>query len=92
MYNLLKLNIIRKQKRRLPKRLGEALLATAKSIQSWSMDFMHNTLINGKKVRILNVIDDFSSQALSIDVDYSHSGICVSRALAQLITLHGKLE
>ena len=92
VYNLLNLNIRRKHKRRLPKRLGEALLAPAKANQTWSMDFMHDTLINGRKVRILNVIDDYNRQALSIDVDYSHSGISVSRALEKLITLNGKPE
>ena len=46
---------------------------------------MHDTLMNGRKVRIFNVIDDFNRQALSIDVNYSHSGASVSRALEQII-------
>ncbi len=67
-------------------------MAPAKANQSWSMDFMQDTLINGKKVRVLNIIDDFIRQTLSIDGDYSHSGISVSRALDKLIALKGKPE
>lgn len=92
VYNLLKLNIRRKHKRRLPERLRGALVAPARINQCWSMDFMHDTLMNGRKVRILNVIDDYNRQALSVNVDYSHSGLSVSRVLAQLIEINGKPE
>jgi putative transposase len=92
VYNLLKLNIRRKHKRRLPERLRGALAAPARINQCWSMDFMHDTLMNGRKVRILNVIDDYNRQALSVNVDYSHSGLSVSRVLAQLIEINGKPE
>ncbi len=92
VYNLLKLNIRRKCKRRLPERLRVALAAPAKINQCWSMDFMHDTLMNGRKVRIFNVIDDYNRQALSVNVDYSHSGLSVSRVLEQLIEINGKPE
>jgi putative transposase len=92
VYKLLKLNIRRKQNRSLPKRLGVALLTPAKANRSWRMDLMHDTLSHERKVRIMNVIDDFNRKALSIDVDDAHSGIRVSRALDQLITLNGKPE
>lgn len=92
VYNLLKLNIRRKHKRRLPERLRGALAAPARINQCWSMDFMHDTLMNGRKVRILNVIYDYNRQALSVNVDYSHSGLSVSRVLAQLIEINGKPE
>jgi putative transposase len=90
VYNLLQLNLRRKHKRRLPERLREALAVPAKANSCWSMDFMHDTLMNGRKVRIFNVIDDFNRQALSIDVNYSHSGASVSRALEQIIAQYGK--
>jgi len=53
---------------------------------------MHDNLMNGRKVRILNVIDYYNRQALSVDVNYSHSGLSVSRVLAQLIEINGKPE
>ena len=43
----------------------------------------------GKSV-FLNIIDDFNRQALCIDVDFSHSGLSVSRALERLIAEYGK--
>ena len=51
---------------------------------------MHDTLMNARKVRIQNVIDFYNRQALSVNVDYSHSGLSVSRVLAQLIEINGK--
>jgi len=54
------------------------------------MDFMHHTLMNGRKVPILNIIDDYNRQALAMDVEYSHSGISVCRVLERLFTEHGQ--
>lgn len=90
VYNLLKLNKRRKHKRRLPERIKEPLQVPASRNCTWSMDFMHDTLTNGRKVRILNILDDYNRQALCIEVDYSHSGISVSRALDRLIEQYGK--
>jgi putative transposase len=54
------------------------------------MDFMHDTLMNGRKAMIFNVIDDFNRQAFCMDVEYSHVGAIVSRALEQIISQHEK--
>jgi hypothetical protein len=60
--------------RRLPVRFRE-LLAQPNIINStWSIDFMRDTLIYGRKVRILNIIDDFNRDSLTINADYSRSG------------------
>jgi putative transposase len=34
------------------------------------MDFVHDTLSNGRRIRILNIIDDFSRECLAIEVGY----------------------
>lgn len=90
VYNLMKLNLRRKHKRRLPQRFKEALSQPASANTTWSMDFMHDTLINGRKVRILNIIDDFNRQALAVEAGYSHSGHTVVNTLEALITFRGK--
>jgi putative transposase len=45
---------------------------------------MHDTLKNERKVRILNIIDEFNRQTLAMEVDYSHSGVSVCRTLKKL--------
>jgi putative transposase len=43
------------------------------------MDFMHDTLANGRLFRIFNVIDDFARDVLAIETDLSASGSRVVR-------------
>ena len=37
--------------------------------ERWSMDFVHDTLANGRNVRLLTVIDDFTCESLAIEID-----------------------
>lgn len=90
VYNMLNLNKRRKHKRRIPKRFREALLQPDMINNTWSIDFMHDTLINGRKVRILNILDDYNRQALAIEADYSQSGTTVVTTLQQIIHWRGK--
>jgi putative transposase len=90
VYDKLKLNLRRKRKRRLPQRSKVALCSPANVNNTWSMDFMHDILTNGRKVRIFNVIDDFNREALAVEADYSHSSHSVVRVLSQIIEWRGK--
>ena len=49
--------------------------------QRWSLDFVSDSLVDGRRFRILCVIDDFSRECLAIVVDTSLSGIRVAREL-----------
>lgn len=90
VYNKLKLNLRRKHKRRLPGRVRVALCSPADVNQTWSMDFMHDTLANGRKVRVLNIMDDYNREALIVRPDYSHSGHSVANAIEQIMDWRGK--
>ena len=69
IYCLLKLNFRRKGKQRLPVR-DPAPLATPEALnQNWSIDFMHDALTCGRRVRPFNVVDDFNREALAIEID-----------------------
>lgn len=84
VYKLLNLNKRRKHKRRLPQRFVEALCQPASPNMVWSIDFMHDTLMNGRKVRVMNMIDDYNREALAIKADYSQSGFSLVKALNEL--------
>jgi putative transposase len=57
--------------------------------QSWSMDFMSDSLSNGRTFRTLNVIDDFNREALAIEVDTSLPGERVIQVLERLLFERG---
>lgn len=90
VYNILNLNKRRKHKRRIPKRFREALLQPEGIYYTWSIDFMHDTLIGGRKVRILNILDDYNREALAIKSDHSQSGNTVVTTIKEIISWRGK--
>ena len=53
------------------------------------MDFMQDTLANGRRFRTLNILDRVSRECLAIEVDISLPGERVVRILEQLIAWHG---
>jgi putative transposase len=51
---------------------------------------MHDSLEYGRKICVLNIIDDFSREALALEADYSHSGESVVAILEESIWSRGK--
>lgn len=56
------------------------------------MDVMHDTLMNGRKFRVLNIIDDFNREALRIELNFSIGSNLVIKILERLSFEHGKLK
>lgn len=90
VYTSMKLNIRRKAKRRLPERIKMPLSVPCAPNQMWSLDFMSDSLTDGRKFRLLNVIDDFNRESLSIEVDTSLPALRVVRVLENIIAKKGK--
>src|SRR6056297_2379288 len=57
--------------------------------QRWSLDFVSDALADGRRFRILCVIDDFSRECLAAVVDTSLSGIRVARELDRIAEMRG---
>lgn len=90
VYKLLKLNIRRKRKRRLPQREKVPLQQPHSINQKWSMDFMSDALTDGRKFRTLNIIDDFNREVLALEADTSLPARRVVRVLERVIAERGK--
>ena len=71
VYCQMKLNHRRRAKRRLPQRLRVPLYVPKLPDTVWSADFMSDALLNGRRFRTFNVVDDFNRQALHIEIDTS---------------------
>jgi len=90
IYRELELNLRIKPKKRLVRKKPEPLSVPAAINESWSMDFMHDQLEDGRCYRLLNVIDDFNREGLAIEVDCSLPAARVARVLNQIIEWRGK--
>ena len=58
--------------------------------QRWSLDFVHDQLSDGRRFRILAVVDDFTRECLALVADTSLSGQRVGRELDALVARRGK--
>ena len=66
------------------------ILVEAKVNARWSFDFVHDQLAQGRRFRILNVVDDVTRECLAAIPDTSISGKRVARELTTLISTRGK--
>ena len=90
IYKELELNLRIKPRKRLIREVPEALNVPEGINQTWSMDFMHDQLQDGRSFRLFNVIDDFNREALGMEVDFSLPSERVIRALNQIIEWRDK--
>ena len=90
IYRELELNLRIKPKRRIKREKPDALSVPAAINQVWSMDFMSDSLADGRALRTFNVIDDYNREGLGIEVDLSLPSLRVIRALKQIIEWRGK--
>ena len=90
IYRVLELNLLIKPRKRLKRDKPDPLDVPTVPNQMWSMDFMSDTLLDGRKLRTFNVIDDYNRKGLAIDVDLSLPGARMVRSLEQIIEWRGK--
>ena len=60
------------------------LLLPDRPDHAWSMDFVHDALADGRRIRCLNVVDDFTKESVVIEIDTSISGLRVARVLDRI--------
>jgi putative transposase len=78
------LQVRRRRRKRLTRGERVPLAAPSRPCERWSMDFMIDTLADGRPFRVLNIVDDFTRECLAIEVDRSLPGARVVRVLERL--------
>ena len=81
---------IRTKRRKKLYRPRVCLVLPTKPNERWSMDFVHDQLSNGRRFRVLNVVDDYSRECILQLADTSISGVRVVRCLTELIQQRGR--
>lgn len=82
-------------RRRKRKRRGNRVVpleTPTRPDQRWSMDFVHDSLIDGRKIKALTIVDNFSRESPAIEVDTSIGGERVVRVLEGLQYSYGLPE
>lgn len=80
----MRLGLRRKHKKRLPNRVKEALQELDGPNKTWSMDFMSDALQDGRKIRVLIIMDNYNREMLAIEVGVSIPARLVVSVLQRL--------
>ena len=89
IYTQMKLNIRRRAKKRLPTRVKKPLSVPGGINQVWSIDFMNDSLWDGRRFRLLNIVDDYNREILAMEADTSLPASRVTRTLDMLKECRG---
>jgi len=89
VYCAMRLNLPRRTKKRLPTRLRQPLRIPAAVNAVWSVDFMNDSLYDGRRFRTFNVMDEGVREALTIEVDTSLPARRIVRVLDRLVQSRG---
>ena len=76
---------VRRRRRKSPARVRRGRpSAPVRANEQWALDFIEDALASGRKIRLLSIIDVFTREALSLEVDTSLPGRAVVRVLTRL--------
>jgi putative transposase len=76
-------------KRRVKAKLRDDRVVATRPNETWAMDFVHDQLATGTKIRVLAVVDTFSRYVPVIDPRFSYRGEDVVRTLDKVCKLSG---
>jgi putative transposase len=81
---------VRKRRRRKAVMVDrQALHVPSGPNEIWSIDFVMDALANGRRIKCLTIVDDFTRECLDIAVDYGISGGYVARVLEAIGQFRG---
>ena len=90
MWRTLGLNIPRRRPRRRRSGSDIRLPGAVRPNAVWSYDFVHDQLVDGRVLKLLCVVDEYTRECLAIEVGASLRSQDVILALSRLMRLYGK--
>ena len=89
IYREEQLSIRRKKRKKTTAILRVQIPDAIRPNQYWAMDFMSDALYNGRRIRLLTLIDEYTRESLVIEVDTSINGVRVTNVLNRIALVRG---
>lgn len=83
-------SLMKKLKRRVRNNPKNPAMLPMEANQEWAIDFMHDSLANGRRIRSFNIIDPYNRECKGIYIRHSIPAIRVIEFLEQAIEKYGK--
>jgi putative transposase len=77
-------------KRKVSAKLRDDRVIATAANECWSMDFLSDQLFDGRKIRVLTIVDNFTRLSPAIDVRLSYRGADVVDTLRRVAPVYGK--
>jgi putative transposase len=90
LYRLADLAVRRRRRRERVAFERQPLLLPSRPNEVWSMDFVMDRLEDGRRLKCLTVVDDFTKEAVEIALDHGMGSHYVVRLLEQVVQFRGK--
>ena len=92
LYRELGLKVLKRggRKRAIGERKVYRLITKAN--QCWALDFVNDALANGRRIRLLTIVDTYTRESLKIGVEHSLNGQSVLDMFEEIISEWGKPE
>lgn len=82
--------LMKKLKRRVRNNIHNPAVVPLKSNEEWAIDFMHDSLVSGRQIRSLNIIDPFNRECKGIYIQHSIPAAKLIEYLERAIEKYGK--
>lgn len=92
IYRAEQLQVRARKKRHVKYTRGTSVTAATRPNERWSADFVHDTLANGRQIRVMTLIDDYTREALAVEVDFSLPTVRVIRVFDLIVLERGLPE
>lgn len=79
-------------RRRVSIKTRQELVTAKRKNEYWSMDFVADELFDGRRIRVLTIVDNFTRESLCASTNFRFKGVDVARALDEVVKTHGKPE
>lgn len=90
LYRLAGLTVRRRRRRERAALERQPLFLPNGPNEVWSMDFLMDRLADGRRLKCLTVVDDFTKEALEISLDHGMGSHYVVRVLEAIVRFRGK--